>query len=353
MHDTDIGDPPFLPTPQYPENKRAPDVVFLTAKFRQGVAEPVLDASWWPAEGARYYTAEISYDAMMPGVDNDTASWIKIYEGSDNKFSERVDRAALRLRVQATADRSGAYAQFDLEAPTIVIAPNTVNVESMIAGLRDLVTTQFGLANDQINSAIQLISAVVAQQAGTNQADKQQVIERLAAAKDKLGASIEEVKTVAVSTESALAEFQQTTSATLEEHTAQIEETSTAVATIDGKLAASWGVKVDVDGNVGGLELLGDGTTVAFTILGNIFRVVFPGIDPTTVFQIANIDGEQKAVLNVDLFSPKSITAAMIDVAELKSVSADFGDAEFSGVIRGTNGKMIIDLNNVRQLFSD
>lgn len=353
VHDTDIGDPPFLPTPQYPENKRAPDVVFLTAKFRQGVAEPVLDASWWPAEGARYYTAEISYDAMMPGVDNDTASWIKIYEGSDNKFSERVDRAALRLRVQATADRSGAYAQFDLEAPTIVIAPNTVNVESMIAGLRDLVTTQFGLANDQINSAIQLISAVVAQQAGTNQADKQQVIERLAAAKDKLGASIEEVKTVAVSTESALAEFQQTTSATLEEHTAQIEETSTAVATIDGKLAASWGVKVDVDGNVGGLELLGDGTTVAFTILGNIFRVVFPGIDPTTVFQIANIDGEQKAVLNVDLFSPKSITAAMIDVAELKSVSADFGDAEFSGVIRGTNGKMIIDLNNVRQLFSD
>ncbi len=158
---------------------------------------------------------------------------------------------------------------------------------------------------------------------------------------------------MAVSTESALAQFQETITATVGEHTSQIEETSTAVATIDGKLAASWGVSVDVDGNVGGVELIGDGTTVAFTILGNIFRVAFPGVDPTTVFQIANIDGEQKAVLNVDLFTPKSITAALIDVAELKAVSSDFGDAEFTGVIRGTNGKMIIDLNNVRELFSD
>ncbi len=89
------------------------------------------------SRGARYYTAEISYDAMLPGVDNDTASWIKIYEGSDNKFSERRrPRRVAAERVQATADRSGAYAQFDLEAPTIVIAPNTVNVESMIAGLQ-------------------------------------------------------------------------------------------------------------------------------------------------------------------------------------------------------------------------
>lgn len=354
VHDTDIGDPPFLPTPQFPDNKRAPDVVFLTAKFRQGVAEPILDASWWPAEGARYYTAEISYDAMLPGVDNDTASWIKIYEASDNKFSERVDRAALRLRVQATADRSGAYAQFDLPAPTIVIAPNTVNVESMIAGLRDLVTSQFNQANDQVNEALQLISMVVAQQAGTNQADKQQVIERLVATKDKLGASIEQVRTVAVSTGSALAQFQQTTQATIEEHTAKIEEASTAVATIDEQLAASWGVKVDIDGNVTGIELIGgSGTPSAFTVMADIFRVVFPGIDPTAVFQIANIDGQQKAVLNIDLFSPKSITAALLNVANIKAVSGDFGDGTFTGVIRGTNGKMIIDLNNVRQLFSD
>lgn len=340
VHATDIGTPPVLPTAQFPANSRSPDVAFLQAKFRQGIAEPILDASWWPAPGARYYIAEVSYDARTVG--NENASWIKIYENSNTLFSQVVDRADLRLRVQATAERSGARSFVDVDAPTIIIAPGTVDSSSMVAGLKDLVTNHFGGTTDQINSVLQLISAVVAQQAGTNQNDKKIIIERLVATAGRLGASISEVKTVAVNNETALAEFKTATTALIDEHSASIEQTSTAVAGIDEKLAAAWALKLNVDGYISGIEAINDGTTSAFVFMADIFKVVFPGLTPKDVFQIALVDGEPQAVLRANLLADGAVTARSISVPSLTAIQAFLGDATVTGRLTGGPGGRLI-----------
>jgi hypothetical protein len=55
VHATDLGDPPQLPTPNFPFNPKVPLIVGLNAQFAQGVAEPKLSASWFPAAGAVYW----------------------------------------------------------------------------------------------------------------------------------------------------------------------------------------------------------------------------------------------------------------------------------------------------------
>ncbi len=63
VHAIDLGEPPTLPTPQFPFNPKVPLIVGLNAQFAQGVAEPLLSASWFPVAGAVYYIAEVSFDA--------------------------------------------------------------------------------------------------------------------------------------------------------------------------------------------------------------------------------------------------------------------------------------------------
>ncbi len=101
----------------------------------------MLDATWSLIGGdQRSYTAEISYDARVVG--NDAASWRQIDEGPDNKFAIVVDLAELRLRVRGKADgRSGGFTAIDVDPPTIVVAPGTVNYESFTQALKDTVAS--------------------------------------------------------------------------------------------------------------------------------------------------------------------------------------------------------------------
>ena len=73
VHATDLGDPPQLPTPNFPFNPKVPLIVGLNAQFAQGVAEPMLSASWFPATGAVYYIAEVSFDSGT--------SWQQVMKG--------------------------------------------------------------------------------------------------------------------------------------------------------------------------------------------------------------------------------------------------------------------------------
>ena len=133
-HATDLGSPPVLPAPDYPFNPKVPLVVGLNAQFAQGVAEPKLSASWFPAAGAVYYIAEISFD--------NGASWEQVYEGQGNQFSAVVPLAALTLRVQAiNGTVKGPFSSVSIDAPTIVIADQTVALQSLIDGIKYRVTT--------------------------------------------------------------------------------------------------------------------------------------------------------------------------------------------------------------------
>jgi len=118
-----LGAAPALPTAPSLVDPATPIIQGLFVRFRQGVAEPILDGSWWPAPGAESYRADVSYD--------EGASWTPIYGDREPSFSALVDRAALRVRVQGIGQRRGPYSEVDLEAPTIVLGPGVVAPESL------------------------------------------------------------------------------------------------------------------------------------------------------------------------------------------------------------------------------
>ena len=155
VHATDLGEPPVLPDGQFPVNAKVPLVVGLNAIFGQGTAEPMLSASWFPAAGAIYYIAEISYDKG--------ASWAQVYEGQGNQFVAVVTAAALTLRVQAVNSTiKGPFSSVSVQAPTIVIASQTVALKSLIEGLQYQVTTLQDQVKSQADQVTQLLASISA-----------------------------------------------------------------------------------------------------------------------------------------------------------------------------------------------
>ena len=97
VHDDDIADPPDIPEPPALRDRAAPVIIMLQGNFRQGVIEPILDASWAPGSNVFYYEAQISYD--------DGQSWSNAYQGDQPSFSKVVDYASLQLGSEASGPR--------------------------------------------------------------------------------------------------------------------------------------------------------------------------------------------------------------------------------------------------------
>lgn len=307
VHATDLGDPPALPGPQYPSDARVPLIIGLFASFGQGVAEPKLGASWFPAAGAEYYVADVSYDGG--------ANWAQVYEGADNQFDRVVTLAALTLRVQAitTGKLRGPYASVDLGAPTIEIAPGTVALASVIAGIRYQLTglqSQFG---DELARIRQELASVASNATARTWLDKKEVRSQLAARSDDALAQIDEVRTVAVDTQTAFASFSTTATATFGSLSASVTTNASAIATLNGYAAASYTVSLDVNGNAIGFELLNGGAgTSAFNIAIDKFQLSAPSVAggaPQPVFTVITSGGVPKTGIVGDLIQDGSITS--------------------------------------------
>jgi sulfur carrier protein ThiS len=347
VHATDLGSPPLLPTSQFPTNDKLPLLIGLNAMFGQGTAEPLLSASWFPTAGALYYIASASYDGGN--------SWQQVYEGQDNKFTAVVTLAALKLRVQAVAGVAGPYATVDLSAPIIVVAPGTVALSSVTAGIRDQVTKiSASLQNqiDTLNSNFDIVKNAIAR----NWNDKKEVRSQVNAQFDIAYADITEVQTVATDTQAAFADFTTTVTATFGSLTSQVTLNSSAIAQLDGYAAARYSVTLSVDGCVSGVTLINGGTGFSsFTVLADKFQVALPGFaggGVIPVFTIATVGGVPKLAFRGDMIGDGSITVTKLQVASLSAITVNAGDIT-AGVLRSADNKMVIDLNNRNIIISD
>lgn len=339
VHDADNGDVPDYPSLPPLTDNPAPVISGLIANFRQGVAEPVLDASWFPAAGALRYVAAVSYD--------EGNSWTAAYDGEEPRFSVVVDRAALRIRVQGIGKKAGAYSTADVEAPTIVIGPDTVSPTSLQDGLKDYVTVQVKKVSDDIERLTRLIASVATEQDVANFKDKQQVLRRVAQAYQDSSASITELATVVATGDTAFAAYQLSVNATLGAISSDVTTNATAIATVDGKLAASWAMTLDVNGYISGMKALSNGVTSSLVFLSDNIQFAKPGVSggsPITMFMIANVGGSPKIVFKGDMFADGSITATKLSVASLSAISAAIGDAYIGSSIylNGTNDRIVI-----------
>lgn len=138
VHDDDGLTPPDAPLPPTLGANAAPTVQGLNAIFRQGIAEPQLEASWWPAPSAQRYVAELSYDSG--------ASWSRVYDGDSSSFKAVVEPTSSLLRVAAINERQGPWTQVSVTAlPTSIngefLDPHTVAYDRLDAYIRDAVET--------------------------------------------------------------------------------------------------------------------------------------------------------------------------------------------------------------------
>jgi hypothetical protein len=340
VHATDLGDPPVLPPPNFPINPKVPLVVGLNAQFGQGVAEPMLSASWFPAAGAVYYIADVSFDSGT--------SWQNVYQAQGNQFSSVVTLAALRLRVQAVNDTiKGPYSFEDIPPPTIIISDKTVALQSLIDGLQGEVTTLKDQAKQQSDMILQVLAMLSADQAGSNWLDKKQLRSELFAQAGDAKASIEQLQQVMVSDQKAFSDFEQTVSATIGPNVSEVSTVSQAVAQLDGIAAASWGVTVNVNGAISGIKLLseGEGTSV-LNFLADHVLISIPGVNPLNLFTTGVIAGQPTIGINGDLILTGTITASMMNIGTLSAISVNAGDIKAGTLSDPNSAKMMIDLTN-------
>ncbi|MGJ4893785.1 host specificity factor TipJ family phage tail protein [Bradyrhizobium oligotrophicum] len=339
VHATDLGSPPLLPVGQFPANDKVPLIAGLNANFGQGAIEPKLSASWFPAAGALYYIADVSYD--------DGVHWQQVYEGQDNQFSAVVSLAAVKLRVQAvnTAVR-GPYSTVDVLAPTIAAIPQSVALTSLIEGLQFQVTTLQDEIKAALDDVTQRIAAISSNQDARNWVDKKQIRTQLFAMAGDAKAQIEILQQAMVDQDLAFASYQAEVSATFGPAFSSASTVSSAVAELDGYAAASWAVTVNVNGAISGIRLVnGSNSGSVLNFLADRVQISLPSVNggvPYSLFTTGVVGATPSVVINGNLLANGTITAPMIQAGAVQAVHIQAGSISTTQL--AVNG---VDLPNI------
>lgn len=337
--------PPIPPT----QNPAIPVVAALKVVFRMGIAEPMIDGSWWAAPGAVGYRAQISY--------NGGVNWQTIYDGIQPNFgSIPVEPLGMKVRVSAYNNVQGPWSVVDVEPPTVEVRPNTVTPESMIKGLHDYVMNQLNGFRDDVRNLQQLIASNGADADAASWLEDKKTRRQLTSVTATISADVTEVMEVATSTEAAFAAYSLTTTAQIGDLTASVTTNSTAIGNINGLLAAKWSVSININGSISGIELIaGTGSASTFTVQADRFQFQLPGYNgglPTPFLSAGLIGGVPSLGINANLYLDGVIQARSLAVTSLSSITANIGTVT-AGVLRSADGRMVIDLNNRQIIFYD
>lgn len=131
----------------------------------------------------------------------------------------------------------------------------------------------------------------------------------------------------------------------------QVTTVTSGLSTVTTELDAvqlRYGVEVNVNGRVtAALRLDGTPAGSTFAVLADKFVVVHPSINATTIqaFVVGLVNGASTVGINGNLVVDGTILARHIDVDSLDAITADVGTIT-AGVLRSSDGLMVIDLNN-------
>lgn len=313
---------PFPPgEPQYLSEVESFDIVAVSVVGDSGRAQAAIRASWLSITDVTvtgvqliYYPVDSPTTVLTKTVPRDN-NIVVLVEGVVGNTEYEV-----RARLITDPARTTAYNAGD----TVVTLDIVIDLG---AAINYQVTTLLNRLNDKQAEIEALISSVASNQNGRNWLDKQQSIKQLQSINGTLSASITEVMTVAVDTQVAFAEYQVIVDAQIDDVSASVTTNATAIATVDGKLAASWSMTLNVDGHISGIKQISDGTVSTFTISADAFFLAFPaagaGGTPRTVFTIQNVNGSAQMALRGDFYADGVIKSVAIAAGEVKTVNLD------------------------------
>lgn len=149
-------------------------------------------------------------------------------------------------------------------------------------------------------------------------------------------AAVVEEREARVTADSALASNITTLQTTVDGNTASVQQ---AMSSISG-IKADWGVKVDVNGRVGGLKLIGGPTSTDMVFNVDSFIVQTPqgGVPP---FMIGTVDGQTRTVIQDAFIQDAAISSAKIKDANVGTLKIE-GNAV--SVLAVASGDSKIDL---------
>lgn len=177
------------------------------------------------------------------------------------------------------------------------------------AALSAAVAKAFAIVNGKI-AAIEDAIATVARQDATQWSQQVETRRLLSVREGVLSASIEEVSTVAVSTQTAFANYQVTVAATFGDLAASVATNATAIAGVDGKLAASFKVNVNAGSHEASLAAYADNSFAAWRFRADGFQISLNGTGgggAVDVFEVAMINGAPAIALKANVYADGSI----------------------------------------------
>ena len=343
VHDATGDDIPVLPSVPSIQDPRVPLVSGLVANFKQGMVEPTLTATWWPSKGALYYKAQVSYDSG--------ATWTTLKDGfPDPQLQEVVSYANLRLRVAAIGQLQGPYSVVDVVAPDItVVFP--VGPDNLTEGLRDYVMVQLSTSAEETAKVLQQIANIAAEA----DAGATRNLVNVTSQTTSLRAEVNVNATAFTDFQVAYAAYQVEVAASFGDIEASVTTNAEAIADVEGNLAASYTLTLDVNGYVSGFQSTNTGASATFAVLADYFYIAKPGVtggSAVPVFSIQTVGGVPKLAFRGDMFADGSINAVAVNAVTLSALSANLGTV-ITGRIESSDGKFLIDATNRRIVISE
>lgn len=139
-------------------------------------------------------------------------------------------------------------------------------------------------------------------------------------------AKTEAISTASVNTDAAIATYDASVSTSYGGLSASVTESVNAIATIDGKVAGTWTVTLDVNGRISALKAYNDGSTSGFIFITDNFQVLKP--DLTAMFTVANVNGVPTTVVNGTFYAD--------EIIDLRKLGTGAAHAEAYIAVAGT-----------------
>ena len=216
-----------------------------------------------------------------------------------------------------------------------------MSIADFEAAVAQRIDTEFAEINSRLAEYQELVDRILSENAAQSvigDADNRtDLVNRIQSVTGGATATLQEVWTVATNTEAALALYETTVNATLGSHSATLTTYGTAIASLNGYVAAAWGVKLTVDGYVSGVQLINGGSgSSAFIVSADVFKVAWPsmtGGSPVDVFAISNVSGSPKLVFRGDMFADGIIVGRAIAAATITGAKIDADTIETNHLI--------------------
>jgi hypothetical protein len=329
----------------------------------------------WFAEGTVLYDADglgrhpairITWDGTLPGIVG-VQYEVRLAEDLSNVCRGRTDQMAVGALIitQGLIEQTGYQirGQYIPSSPRDMLWSDWISVMTPALPAVDIpawVTHQVTIVMDQIHDRLteveQRMATVVSTMGQRNWVDQKEVRTQLNATAETASASITHLEEVMVDADTALASSIDTVEASVGENSAAITVNATAIATINGWAAASYGVTLNVNGYATGFNLVNGGPGYgSTTFVTDNFLIAKPGATggaPVPIFGVSTVNGVSKIAIRGDVVADGSISAIKMNVGQLSAMTADMGTLT-AGLIQSPTGKFTINLNSLYMLIAD